>query len=339
MIDQRGDDPTLDDARAGVGKGILVWQREPDVSLPLCFDRDAEILQVVVVPEEPLVRVGHGVPFRGRVFVCLGRRNTEVAASETPHMASDGVLVDRADGRIDITLNRPEKSNALTGEMFLRIGEICEEAAEEDASVVTIRGADGTFSAGVDMSAVPEWGEMDPLEVRDLLEPVHGSIRAIESLDVPVVAALEGHVLGGGLELAVACDIRIADTTARFGLPESTMGLAMDLGGAQKLPGLIGEGMTKYLIMTGEPIDAERAHEIGLIEERHDPGVFDDALGELLTTLAAKPTYVHGMAKRQVHSVRPPDLEESMRRGIYHAIAAYNEPETQRRVEEFFDGE
>jgi enoyl-CoA hydratase/carnithine racemase len=187
------------------------------------------------------------------------------------------------------------------------------------------------------MSDVPEWAEMNPLDVRDLLEPVHEALRTIESLDAPVVAVLEGHVLGGGLELAVACDIRIADATARFGLPESTMGLAMDLGGAQKLPGLIGEGMTKYLIMTGEPIDAERAHEVGLIEELHDPDAFDDAVDDLAATLASKPAYIHGLAKRQVHSVRPPNLDESMTQAIHHAIAAYQEPETQRRVEEFFE--
>lgn len=252
-------------------------------------------------------------------------------------MASENVILERTDGRADITLNRPEKSNALTGEMFLRIGEIFEGLADEDVSVVTLRGADGTFSAGVDMSGVPEWAEMKPLEVRDLLEPIHEGLEAIESLDAPVVAALEGHVLGGGLELAVACDIRIADTTARFGLPESTMGLAMDLGGAQKLPGMIGEGMTKYLIMTGEPIDAERAYEVGLIEECHEPDAFEGALEELTATLASKPTYVHGIAKRQVHSVRPPNVEASMSQAIHHAIAAYNEPETRRRVEEFFE--
>ena len=252
-------------------------------------------------------------------------------------MGSDTVVLDRAEGRVDITLNRPAKSNALTGEMFLRLGEIFEGLADDDVSVVTLRGAERTFSAGVDMAGVPEWAEMKPLEVRDLLEPIHEGLNTIESLDAPVVAALEGHVLGGGLELALACDIRIADTTARFGLPESTMGLAMDLGGAQKLPGMIGEGMTKYLIMTGEPIDAERAHEVGLIEEHHEPDAFEDALDELVATLASKPTYVHGIAKRQVHSVRPPSVEGSMSRAIHHAIAAYNEPETQRRVAEFFE--
>ena len=252
-------------------------------------------------------------------------------------MASDHIDVDREGGYVDVRLNRPEKSNALTGEMFLRIGELFGDLADEDVSVVTVRGAEGTFSAGVDMSAVPEWGEMNPLEVRDLLEPIHDALGAVEALDAPVVAALEGHVLGGGLELAVACDVRIADTTATFGLPESTMGLAMDLGGAQKLPGMIGEGMTKYLIMTGEPIDAERAHEIGLIEECHDPDDFEAAIDDLETTLAEKPAYIHGMAKRQVHSVRPPNLDESMQQAIHHAIAAYNEPETKRRVEEFFE--
>ncbi len=252
-------------------------------------------------------------------------------------MASEDIIVDRTADRVEITLDRPEKSNALTGGMYERLGDVFETLKDEDPSVVTLRGADGNFSAGVDMSDVPTWGEMKPLDVRDLLEGVHDVLRTIESLDAPVVAVLEGHVLGGGLELAVACDIRIADTTARFGLPESTMGLAMDLGGAQKLPGMIGEGMTKYLIMTGETIDAERAYEIGLIEECHDPGSLEHAADELASTLESKPTYVHGLAKRQVHSVRPLNLDESMQQAIHHAIAAYNEPETKRRVKEFFE--
>lgn len=253
-------------------------------------------------------------------------------------MASDTIAVDRSKDRVRITLDRPEKANALTGETFLALGSVFEELADDPPSVVTVRGAGGDFSAGVDVSDVPEWAELDPLEVFDLLEPIHDALRSIEALDAPVVAALEGHVLGGGLELALACDVRIASDTAEFGLPESKLGLAMDLGGAQKLPGMIGEGMTKYLIMTGDSIDARRAHEIGLIEECYDAAEFDEALADLEETLAEKPTYVHALAKRQVHSVRPPHLEESMRQAIYHAIAAYNEPETQRRVAAFLDG-
>lgn len=252
-------------------------------------------------------------------------------------MDSEHVTVDRTNDRVRVTLDRPSKSNAMTGEMFGALGRVFTDLEHADVSVVTVRGRGGNFSAGVDMAGVPEWAEMPPLEVRDTLETVHDALRAIEELDAPVVAALEGHVLGGGLELSLACDIRIASETATFGLPESRMGLAMDLGGAQKLPGMIGEGMTKYLIMTGEPIDAERAHEIGLVEECHPDDEFNDAIAAIEETLAAKPTYVHGLAKRQVHAARPSNLDEAMGQAIHHAIAAYHEEETQRRVAKFFE--
>ena len=252
-------------------------------------------------------------------------------------MTAEHVTVERDGDRATVSLDRPAKSNALTGGMFGRLCEIFTDLGDEDVSVVTVRGRGGDFSAGVDMAGVPEWVEMPPLEVRDALEEVHDALRAIEDLGAPVVAALEGHVLGGGLELALACDIRIARQNAVFGLPESEMGLSMDLGGAQKLPGMIGEGMTKYLIMTGESIDADRAYDIGLIEECHPDGAFEDAIAATEESLASKPTYVHDIAKRQVHSARPPNLDEAMQQSIHHAVSAYHEPETQRRVEEFFE--
>jgi len=250
---------------------------------------------------------------------------------------SKHIRVEREDGWATLLLDRPSKANALTGEMFAAVGDAFEAFGGEGLDGVTVRGAGGNFSAGVDMSGVPEWGEMDPLAVRDELEPIHDSLRAVEALDAPVVAALEGHVLGGGLELALACDIRAASTTAEFGLPEAEMGLAMDLGGPQKLPSFIGEGLTKYLVMTSETIDAGRAMTAGLVEEVHDEEAFEAALADLEATLAAKPTYVHGMAKRQVHAVRPDNLDEAMQQAIHHAVAAYREEETQERVREFFE--
>jgi len=251
-------------------------------------------------------------------------------------MMPENITVEQDDSWMTVTLNRPSKANALTGEMFASIGTVFEDVSADAIDGVTVRGAGGHFSAGVDMSGVPEWAEMDPLAVRDQLEGIHDSLRAIEALDAPVVAALEGHVLGGGLELALACDLRIASSTAEFGLPESEMGLAMDLGGPQKLPSFIGEGLTKYLVMTSETIDAERAYDAGLIEELHEPETFERAVSDLEATLAEKPTYVHGLAKRQVHSARPSNLDEAMQQAIHHAIAAYNEDETQERVGEFF---
>lgn len=249
---------------------------------------------------------------------------TTVDVSETAH----GVTV---------TLDGAERLNAMTGETFAALRETFEGFADDPPAVVTVRGAGGNFSAGVDLGGVPEWAEMSPLAVRDELEAVHAAIEAIESLDAPVLAACEGYVLGGGLELALACDVRIARADAEFGLPESKLGLAMDLGGAQKLPGIVSEGTTKYLVMTGESIGAHRAHEVGLVSEYLKADAFEDRLAELESSLASKPTYVHGLAKRQVHSVRP-DLDTAMELAIHHAIAGYNEAETLRRVREFLDG-
>jgi len=249
---------------------------------------------------------------------------------------SDDVAVTREEDRVTVTLDRPGKLNALTGEMFGALGGAFETFAEDTPDVVTVRGTGGNLSAGVDMTGVPEWAESRPLAVRDELESVHDAIRAIEDLDAPVVAACEGHVLGGGLELALACDIRVAAADARFGLPESKMGLAMDVGGAQKLPGMVGEGLTKYLVMTGESIGAERAYRSGLVEVLAEDGEFESELAATESSLAEKPTYVHGLAKRQIHGVRP-DVETGMSLAIHHAIAAYHEEETMERVTEFLD--
>lgn len=254
-------------------------------------------------------------------------------------MSGQTIDVTVSDDRATVLLDRPLKRNAMTGETFDELGDVFESFAADEPSVVTVRGAGGDFSAGVDMAGVPEWADQRPLEVRDQLEAVHEALRTIESVDAPVIAALEGYALGGGLELALACDIRFASEDARFGLPEATLGLAMDLGGAQKLPGFIGEGMTKYLVMTGEQIDARRAYDVGLVEQVVPATEFDAELAALEDRLAAQPTYVMGLAKRQVHSARPPSLDEAMDQAIHHAIAAYHEEETQRRVTEFLDEE
>ena len=251
-------------------------------------------------------------------------------------MASGHVHVEERGDRATVTIERPAKLNALTADAFADLETAFKEFDDgEPPAVVVIRGAGGDFSAGVDVAGVPEWAEAGPLAVRDALSGVHDALRAIEGLDAPVVAAIEGYCLGGGLELAVACDLRVARADATFGLPEVDLGLAMDLGGAQKLPGLIGEGKTKELIMTGESIDGERAHEIGLVERVAPPERFDATVDDLVATLASKPTYVLGLAKRQVHAARPLNLEAAMDQAIHHAVAAYQEDETQRRVQEF----
>ncbi|MDX1747033.1 MAG: enoyl-CoA hydratase/isomerase family protein, partial [Halobacteriales archaeon] len=208
-------------------------------------------------------------------------------------MPESAIRVEESVEHATVTIDRPEKLNALTASAFADLKEAFDSfATGEPPSVVILQGAGGNFSAGVDVSGVPAWVEEGPRAVRSALTGVHDALRAIEALDIPVVAAIEGYCLGGGLELAVACDLRIARADATLGLPEVNLGLAMDLGGAQKLPGMIGEGRTKELIMTGESIDGERAHAIGLVERVAPAARFDEAVSTLAETLAEKPTYV-----------------------------------------------
>jgi enoyl-CoA hydratase/carnithine racemase len=252
-------------------------------------------------------------------------------------MAGD-LSVARNDDWVTLTIDRPAKANALTGETVVAIGDEIAGLDPDAVDGATLRGAGEHFSAGVDMSGVPDWAEQPPRAVRADLEAVHEGLRAIEAADLPVVAALEGFVLGGAVELALSCDVRIASRSAEFAFPEADMGLAIDLGGGQKLPKFVGEGLAKYLVMTGESIDADRALSAGLVEAVHDPADFDAALADLEASLADKPTYVHGVAKRQIHAARDGGVDDGMAQAIHHAIACYREPETQRRVTEFLDG-
>ena len=251
------------------------------------------------------------------------------------NMVYDELQVDRTQGRVTCTLSRPKKKNALTKNMFFELEDLIDDIKSEEVDVITIRGSSGDFSAGVDMTNVPKWIEQKPLEVRDQLERIHDTLRLIERLDVPVVAAIEGYCLGGALELAISCDLRIAAADAKFGLPESKLGLAINYGGGQKLPGIIGEGMAKYLVMTGEIIGAPRALEIGLVGEVADSNEFEENIINIEEKLANKPTYVHGLAKRQIHSVRPAHMDEAMETAIFHAVAGYKQEETQKRSLEF----
>jgi enoyl-CoA hydratase/carnithine racemase len=173
------------------------------------------------------------------------------------------LLYDVKDGVATLTLNRPEKLNAVTDAMRQALaGHV--EAINHDGEVrvVVVRGAGRrAFSAGSD---IYETSGRTPVEKRDTveMEAPHLLRRCVK----PVVAMIRGYALGGGLELALACDVRIASDTAQFGLPEVTLGWIPGAGGTQYLPRLVGRGMAAYLLYTGERIDASEAKAIGLVD-------------------------------------------------------------------------
>lgn len=175
------------------------------------------------------------------------------------------VLVTKSDGIAVITLNRAEAANALSVQMLKFLQETINEIKfDKGVRCVIITGAgEKAFCAGADLK---ERAGMDPVEVRKTVSLIRSNINGIEALPQPVIAAVNGVAFGGGTELALACDIRIASETAKMGLTETALGIIPGAGGTQRLPRLIGKGRAKELIFTARRIDAWEAREIGLVE-------------------------------------------------------------------------
>ena len=174
-------------------------------------------------------------------------------------------LLYKADGAVaTIQLHRPQKKNSLNSETRREMESALREIAGNTAlRVVVITGGEETFCAGADIAELKEATSSESAykharEFQLLFD-------LIESLPQPVIAAISGFVLGGGLELALACDFRIASNTARFGLPEIKIGAFPGGGGTQRLPRLIGAAKAKEIILTGDPIGAEEAFSMGLV--------------------------------------------------------------------------
>ena len=158
----------------------------------------------------------------------------------------------------NITLNRPETKNAINARLAQELVDVCAEVSQdEDIRVVTITGAGDTFCVGTDR-ALPS--EALPSELPSVAAPV-------AKLDRPVIAAINGDALGQGLELALACDFRIAAETARLGLPQIASGLIPWDGGTQRLPRLVGRAKALEIILLGEPISAKEAYRVGLVNK------------------------------------------------------------------------
>ncbi len=179
-------------------------------------------------------------------------------------MAYATLLYDLRDGIATITVNRPDKLNALNDSVITELG-VAIDAARDDAAVraVILTGAGPkAFVAGADISELSSQG---PFEGKARSLKGQAVFRRFEALRKPVVAAVNGFCLGGGCELAMACHLRIASETAKFGQPEVKLGIGPGYGGTVRLPRLIGRGRAIQLLLTGEMIDAQEAWRIGLV--------------------------------------------------------------------------
>jgi enoyl-CoA hydratase len=188
------------------------------------------------------------------------------------------------DGIAGIFLNRPEKSNALSSALLEELQAKLREADElPGLRVVVLAGNGKSFCNGAD---VVEMAQLKPASAKKFISRIHHCCDAIRKLEVPVVARLHGAVVGAGLELAAACDLRIAAEGTAFAMPEVLLGIPSVVEAAL-LPRLVGAGRASWLVLTGEPIDAKTALEWGLVQELVPLAALDERVGWLIERLAA----------------------------------------------------
>jgi len=223
-------------------------------------------------------------------------------------MEFKNTLYVKSEGTATITINRPEVLNALNEETILEILSRLEDAkGDETVRVIVISGAgDRAFSAGADIKMIRN---MDSSKARDISKLGHKLCDEIEELGKPVTAAINGYALGGGLELAMACDVRIASEKARLGQTEINLGLIPGWGGTQRLPRLVGKGVAKEMIFTGKHIDAKTAERLGLVNVVVPPDQLRSTVEELAKKIADKPPVSIRLAKELINSSLETSLE------------------------------
>jgi enoyl-CoA hydratase len=215
-------------------------------------------------------------------------------------MALQNLLWQVEDGLGLLTIHRPAVLNALDLRTLEELSEVVAEVERGAARALLVTGAgEKAFVAGADIAAM---AAMSPAEARAFADRGHEVLARLEQLPVPTLAAVNGFALGGGCELALACDLVYASERARFGLPEVGLGLIPGFGGTQRLPRRIGTMRALELILTGEPCDAARARELGLVLEVLPPERLLPHAREQARKILSRGPLAVAQAKRLVHS-------------------------------------
>ncbi|MEM3616929.1 MAG: enoyl-CoA hydratase-related protein [Candidatus Bathyarchaeia archaeon] len=210
------------------------------------------------------------------------------------------IIYEKSDGIATITINRPEALNAFNAEVISEILQALEDVGtDESVRVVVLTGAgEKAFSAGADIKAMKG---MNALKARELSQMGEKLCSALENLEKPVIAAINGYALGGGLEVAMACDLRIASENARMGQTEINIGLIPGWGGTQRLTRLIGATKAKELIFTGKMIDAKTAEQLGLVNMVVPQDKFRETVHQFALELAQKAPVALKVAKALIN--------------------------------------
>jgi len=238
-------------------------------------------------------------------------------------------------GIATITIDRPKALNALNRSVLEELGRVLESLERSLPRCVVIRGAgERAFVAGADIA------EMEPLsvaEARSFARRGQTVFQRIEEFPVPVVASVRGFALGGGLELALACDLIVAADTAQLGQPEISLGIIPGFGGTQRLVRRVGPGKARYLIFTGTRVSAEEAYRMGLVDRVVPAAELDDAVQTLAQELASKPAFAMQQAKAALRAAWHLDIATGCEREADAFALAFSHPDRQEGLRAFLE--
>lgn len=222
---------------------------------------------------------------------------------------SDLVLLETGDVST-ITINRPDALNSLDVETLDALGEAIDEAEAADPRVLVVTGAgDKAFAAGADIAYMQD---ISTETAQAYAERGHRVVNSLEAFPAPVIAAVNGYAFGGGCEIALACDLRVASERAVLGQTEIDLGIIPGWGGTQRLPRLVGDELARRMIFFGERVDAQDAQEYGLVGDVTAHDELDSYVTEMAEELASKPRFAMRAAKEALNLERRREPEAGL---------------------------
>jgi enoyl-CoA hydratase/carnithine racemase len=240
--------------------------------------------------------------------------------------------VDIARGVATIAIDRPQARNALALRTMAELDEALAEAKAKSARVVVIRGAgDKAFCAGGDLKELEHM--RDPGDAKAMAVRMRSTLDSIAAMTMPVIAAVNGDAFGGGAELALACDFRIAAAHARVGFTQIALGLMPAWGASERLAALVGRGRALHLLLNGRVLSAREALEAGLVEEVVEDDAFEKRLRDVARDIAAAPPVAVAGIKRSVDAIRPHRHPELADEAIATFTRTWTAPAHWRAVE------
>ena len=219
------------------------------------------------------------------------------------------VVIEKDEGIARITLNRPKAMNAMTSEMLHELEIVQKEVInDETIRALIVTGEGRAFCSGADFGLISYLLGLSPKKAFEELRHIQDVVTVFETMEKPVIAAINGYALGGGLDLALACDFRIAAKGAKMGEQYVKAGLMPDVGGTQRLPRLVGLAKAKEMIFLGDMIDAGEAERIGLVHRVVSQGDLEAETKALALRLAYAPTAAIGLAKKAIYEGMTKDI-------------------------------